>query len=103
MRGQEPRIEALDLSVLLQPAVVLDRLVEDVDGLALAPPHDLAPADEQRLVCHLAPPLARPRRSYPSRHRQDGPARGRGVFRSWLPTTACDGASAEGRRGGDAA
>src|SRR5215207_5374476 len=64
MRGQEPRIKALDLSILLQPAVVLDRLVEDVDGLALAPPHDLAPADEQRLVCHLAPSLARLRPSY---------------------------------------
>jgi hypothetical protein len=54
VRRKEPGVEALDLPVLLELPVVLDGLIEDLDGLALAPPHDLAPPEKQRLVGHVA-------------------------------------------------
>jgi hypothetical protein len=58
MRRQKPRLDALDLPVLLELRVVLDGLVEDLDRLALAAPDDLAPSDEQRLVRHyVSPPV----------------------------------------------
>ena len=52
MRPQEPGFEALELAFLLQLRVVLDRLVEDLDGLLLATSHDFAPAQEQCIVRH---------------------------------------------------
>jgi hypothetical protein len=42
------------MPILLELAVVVDGVVEDLDRLALAAPDDLAPPDEQCLICHLA-------------------------------------------------
>jgi hypothetical protein len=54
VRRKEPGVDALDLSGLLELTVVLEGLVEDVEGLALPPSHDVVLSDEQRLVGHLA-------------------------------------------------
>src|SRR5579872_4268487 len=54
VRRDQHRFEAVDLSLLLQPAVVFDRLLEDLKSLLLAAPHDGAPTQEQRFSSHLA-------------------------------------------------
>ena len=56
MRLQKVRLKAADLPLLLEPAVVLDGLAEDLDGLLLAASDDLAPTHEESMVCHDAPP-----------------------------------------------
>src|SRR3954454_5347474 len=52
--GLEQRnLEALDLALLLEPAPVLDRLVEHLEALGLAPSHAvLTPSDEQSVISH---------------------------------------------------
>src|SRR5262245_2578245 len=70
VRRQEPRLEALDLAVLLQLRVVLERLGEDLEGLRLAAAHDLAPSEEQPFVRHVDPPSFGPRRHYLARWSQ---------------------------------
>ena len=52
VRLEEDRLEALDLAVLLERRVLRDRLVEELDRLALTAAHGVAEADEQPGVCH---------------------------------------------------
>ena len=56
MRLEEDGLEVLDLALLLQAAVVGQRLVEDLERLGLATSNDLTPADEEAGICHSPPP-----------------------------------------------
>src|SRR5919106_3105198 len=53
VRLEEDGLEALDLAFLLQAGVPPDRLVEELDGLALSPAYGVAEADEQAGICHV--------------------------------------------------
>src|SRR5207244_632972 len=57
VRLEQDRLEALDLAPLLQPRVVLHRLVEHLDRLLLAAAGRDAEADEDRRVSHRCPPF----------------------------------------------
>ncbi len=46
MGSKEPRLDALDLPVLLEPSVVLQGLVEDLDSLSLAAPDNVTPTND---------------------------------------------------------
>jgi len=56
VRLEEHGLEALDVAVLLQAAVVTEDLVEEVDGLLLATARHGPPTDEEPCIGHVKPP-----------------------------------------------
>jgi hypothetical protein len=58
VRLEEDGLEVLDRALLLETAVLRERLVEDLDRLRLATSNHLAPADEETCICHSPPPAS---------------------------------------------
>src|SRR6185312_220974 len=59
VRLEDNRLEALDLTFLLEPGIVLERFVEHLDGLSLTASYGSPETDEEPGICH-DPPLCLP-------------------------------------------
>src|SRR5690349_5044950 len=59
VRLEDNRLEALDLTFLLQPGIVLESFVEHLDGLSLTASYGSPETDEEPGICH-DPPLCSP-------------------------------------------
>jgi protein-S-isoprenylcysteine O-methyltransferase Ste14 len=57
VRLEESRLEALDLTLLLQTGVILEGFVEHLDGLSLAASHGSPETDKESGICHVPIPL----------------------------------------------
>ena len=53
MWSEQDRFKAVDPTILLQGALVVEGFLKDLQRLELAAPHDGTPTEEQRVASHL--------------------------------------------------